>query len=149
MPAATAHAVSGIGLSYDPQAELERLGIPVLREPLRDTWGAWSPRHGVVVVAAGLSATEERCVLAHELEHILAGDLGCDGLAGQRAEHQADRRAARKLIAVSDFCATRQWASDAWQMAEELGVTVWMLRARFEDLEGGVRWLAATSRIGG
>jgi Zn-dependent peptidase ImmA (M78 family) len=146
MPVATTQAT--VGLAYDPAAELERLGIPVLREWLRDTWGVWSPAHRIVVIADGQTAIEERCVLAHELEHALAGDRGCGGMAGLRAERLADRRAARKLIAVSDFCRVRQWAPDAWQMAEELQVTVWALRARFEDLEGGARWLG-TSRIAG
>ncbi|MFI6443778.1 ImmA/IrrE family metallo-endopeptidase [Kitasatospora sp. NPDC050543] len=146
MPTAADRAT--IGLSYDPHAELEHLGIPVLREWLRDTLGVWAPQHQVVIIADGLSLVEERCVLAHELEHILAGDVGCGGSAGLRAEHRADQRAARKLIAVSDFCRVRQWAPDQWQMADELQVTPWMLRARMDDLEGASRW-PGMSKIAG
>lgn len=145
MPAAAAVVV---GLSYDPQAELEQMGIPVIRQWLRDTWGVWSPQHRAVVLADGLSPVEERCVLAHEIEHILAGDTGCGGRDGMRAERAADLRAARKLIALSDFCRARQWATSEQELAAELNVTVWVLRARHADLEGGAQWLG-TSRIAG
>ncbi|WP_457028070.1 ImmA/IrrE family metallo-endopeptidase [Kitasatospora sp. P5_F3] len=144
MPAATVVA----GLSYDPHAELDRMGIPVLRRWLRDTWGIWSPEHHAVVLAEGLSPIEERCVLAHEVEHILTGDIGCGGRAGMRAERVADLHAARKLIALSDFCSARQWATSEQELAAELGVTMWVLRARHADLEGGAQWLG-TSKIAG
>lgn len=135
-----------IGLSYDPHTELEHMGIPLLREWLRDTWGVWSPRHGAVVVAEGLSVVQERCVLAHEIEHILARDAGCAGRISIAAERHADRLASRKLIALSDYCRVRQWAQDMYQMAEELQVTPWMLRARAEDLEG--RCLGTSKTVG-
>lgn len=144
----TAAAAVAVGLSYDPHAELERMGIPVVRLRMRDTWGVWSPEHRAVVVACGLSPVEERCVLAHEIEHILAGDTGCGGADGMRAERQADLRAARKLIGLSDFCEARQWASDEQELAAELSVTVWVLRARHADLEGTAPWLG-TSKIAG
>ncbi|MFD8319681.1 ImmA/IrrE family metallo-endopeptidase [Kitasatospora purpeofusca] len=140
--------VAEAGVQYDPAAELDRMGIPVVRLWLRDTWGVWSPTRRAVVIAAGLSPVEEKCVLAHELEHIHAGDTGCGNRDGLRAERLADLRAARKLIALSDFCRVRQWASSEAEMAEELGVTTWILRTRGADLEGGARWLA-TSRTAG
>ncbi|MFG3050369.1 ImmA/IrrE family metallo-endopeptidase [Kitasatospora sp. NPDC048239] len=136
------------GLSHDPLAELDRMGIPIVRQWLRDTWGVWSPAHRAVVIATGLSPVEERCVLAHELEHILVGDTGCGGRDGLRAERLADLRAARKLVALSDFCRVRQWATSEAEMAEELGVTTWILRTRGADLEGGAQWLG-TSKIAG
>lgn len=132
---------------YDPHAELEQLGIAILREWLRDTWGAWVPSRRIVVVASGLSGVEERCVLAHEVEHILADDGGCGtGPISMRAERRADLRASRKLIALSDFCRLRQVADNEYDLASELQVTPWMLRARAADLEG--RWLG-TSKIAG
>ncbi|MCG6499417.1 ImmA/IrrE family metallo-endopeptidase [Kitasatospora sp. A2-31] len=145
MPAAAAEVA---GLSYDPHAALEQMGIPVIRYWLRDTWGAWAPAQRVVIIAKGLSPTEERCVLAHEVEHILAGDTGCGRGDGMRAERRADLRASRKLIALSDFCAARQWATSEAELAAELSVTTWVLRARIADLEGGARWLG-TSKIAG
>lgn len=134
-------------VQYDPLAELEQMGIPVLRQWLRDTWGAWSPTHRVVILAQGLSPVQERCVLAHEIEHILAGDTGCGGPDGRRAERLADLRAARKLVALSDVFAAVQWASSEAELASELGVTGWILRARMTDLEGAP-W-PGTSKIAG
>lgn len=141
--------VQPVGLSfYEPRAELERMGIPIIRLWLRDTLGVWSPQDQAVVIADGLTAVQERCVLAHELEHVLAGDAGCAGSRGVRAELLADRRAARKLIGVTDFYRAMQWAADEHQLAEELQVTTWMVRARYADLEGDSRCLA-TSKIAG
>jgi Zn-dependent peptidase ImmA (M78 family) len=133
---------------YDPSAELSRMGIGIVRCWLRDTLGVWSPQDQAVVVADGLSPIQERCVIAHELEHVLAGDMGCAGSRGVRAELLADRRAARKLVAVSDFYRAAQWAADEHELAEELQVTTWMVRARWADLEGGAQW-RATSKIAG
>lgn len=142
-------------MSYSPLAVLDDLRIPVVRVHLRDTWGAWSPLHRKIVVAAGLSAAQELCVLAHEVEHALANDLGCG--VGLNAAHplalpqerRADIQAARKLIAISDLAAVAQWANDVRVAADELGVTERMLRVRLHDLNGeGWPW-PATSRTAG
>lgn len=142
-------------MSYSPHAVLEELRIPVVRVHLRDTWGAWSPLHRKIALASGLSPVQERCVLAHELEHALADDLGCGvGLyaAHPRAipqERRADTLAARKLISISDLAAVAQWADDIRLAAVELEVTERMLRVRLHDLDGeGWPW-PATSKTAG
>lgn len=142
-------------MSYSPLAVLDDLRIPVVRVHLRDTWGAWSPLHRKIVVAAGLSAAQELCVLAHEVEHALADDLGCGvGLDAAHPlslpqERRADLLAARKLIAISDLAAVAQWADDVRTAADELGVTERMLRVRLHDLNGeGWPW-PATSKTAG
>lgn len=123
--------------AYDPTAELERLGIPILRVWLRDTGGVWAPHQRVVIVASGLSPVEERCVLAHEVEHVLAGDGGCGhGPVSLRAEHRAERQAARKLVPLSDLYHLRQSLRSERQLAARLRVTPWVLRTRLADLEG-------------
>ncbi|WP_178391139.1 ImmA/IrrE family metallo-endopeptidase [Streptomyces uncialis] len=134
---------------------LEQLGIPVVRIHLRDTWGAWSPIHRKIVVASGLSPRQERCVLAHEAEHVLANDLGCGvGLdavhpLALRQERRADLEAARKLISISDLAATAQWVDDLRTAAHELDVTERMMRVRLHDLNGeGWPW-PVTSKIAG
>ncbi|MEU9415228.1 ImmA/IrrE family metallo-endopeptidase [Streptomyces sp. NPDC048272] len=111
--------------------------------------------HRKIAVAIGLSAVQERCVLAHEVEHALADDLGCGvGLnaahpRGIQQERQADIQAARKLIAISDLAAVAQWADDVRIAASELGVTERMLRVRLHDLNGeGWPW-PATSKTAG
>ena len=142
-------------MSYSPLAVLDDLRIPVVRVRLRDTWGAWSPLHRKIVLAEGLSAAQELCVLAHEVEHALADDLGCGvGLDAAHPlcipqERRADLQAARKLIAISDLAAVAQWADDVRIAAAELGVTERMLRVRLHDLNGeGWPW-PATSRTAG
>lgn len=142
-------------MSYSPLAVLDDLRIPVVRVHLRDTWGAWSPLHRKIVIAKGLSAPQELCVLAHEVEHALANDLGCGvGLDAAHPlalpqERRADILAARKLIAISDLAAIAQWADDVRVAADELGVTERMLRVRLHDLNGeGWPW-PATSRTAG
>lgn len=142
-------------MSYSPMRVLEQLEIPVVRVHLRDTWGAWSPVHRKIVIAAGLSARQERCVLAHEAEHALADDMGCGvGLdavhpLALHQERRADIEAARKLISISDLAAVAQWADDIRLAAVELNVTERMLRVRLHDLTGeGWPW-PATSRIAG
>ncbi|MFE1359431.1 ImmA/IrrE family metallo-endopeptidase [Streptomyces harbinensis] len=139
-----------LGMAYAPLHVLSHLGIPVVRTWLRDTWGAWSPTHRTVVVAAGLSPVQERCVLAHEVEHVLADDIGC--ATGPLAVHQeryADREAARKLIAISDLCEVAQWADDIRLAAAELRVTERMLRVRLHDLDGeGWPWPATSRTVG-
>ncbi|MFD7996897.1 ImmA/IrrE family metallo-endopeptidase [Streptomyces mexicanus] len=140
------------GLHYAPEAILEELGIPVVRTWLRDTWGAWSREHRSVVIASGLNSVQERCVLAHELEHVLADDGDCsDRLAAVRQERRADWEAARKLIAISDLAEVAQWATDFHTAAAELRVTERLLEVRLNDLRGeGWPWRRpGGSRIAG
>lgn len=140
------------GLHYAPALILEQLGITVARTWLRDTWGAWSPEHRRVVIASGLSTVQERCVLAHELEHVLAADADCgDRLTSIRQERLADREAARKLVAISDLAEVAQWTTDLHTAAAELQVTERLLEVRLNDLRGeGWPWRRqGGSRIGG
>lgn len=142
-------------MSYSPRAVLDTLRIPVVRVPLRDTWGAWSPLHRKIVIASGLSPVQERCVLAHEVEHALAEDLGCGvGLYATHPraipqERRADTMAARKLISISDLASIAQWADDIRVAAAELEVTERMLRVRLHDLDGeGWPWPAISRTAG-
>jgi Zn-dependent peptidase ImmA (M78 family) len=132
---------------------------------LRDTWGAWVPQYRAIVLAEGLTSIQERCVLAHELEHAIAQDeIGCgsgpyaDRLAAEggqnliaiKQERRADREACRKLIAISDLGEVARWAGGMGAAAEELGVTERMLSIRLQDLEGeGWPWPLETSKIAG
>lgn len=126
-----------VGLHYAPAAVLDHLGVTVARTWLRDTWGAWSLDRRRIVIASGLSATQERCVLAHELEHVLAGDVDCtDRSLSIRQERRADLEAARKLIGISDLAELAQWAPDVYTAAAELNVTERMLEVRLNDLKG-------------
>lgn len=137
MPSTPLLVTAPAGLHYAPADVLDQLGIPVIRTWLRDTWGAWSRKHRTVVLAEGLSAVQERCVLAHELEHIWADDIDCGNqIASVRQERRADLEASRKLIAISDLAEVAQWAPDTNAAASELMVTERLLEVRLNDLKG-------------
>lgn len=138
---------------YSPRAILDSLGIRIVRTWLRDTWGLWLPDRRTVVVAEGLSAVQERCTLAHEVEHILNGD-GCCGvstgetpLSAVQREQRADREAARKLVGISDLARIAQCGLDLAGTAAELRVTERLLMIRLDDLKGEA-W-PATLKIAG
>lgn len=152
MPTSPVNLTTPAGLAYAPADILDQLGIPVVRTWLRDTWGAWSRQHRRVVLAKGLSSVQERCVLAHELEHIWADDIDCGNrFASVRQERRADLEAARKLIAISDLAEVAQWAPDPHTAASELMVTERLLEVRLHDLRGeGWPWrYQGRSRIAG
>ncbi|WP_159073664.1 ImmA/IrrE family metallo-endopeptidase [Streptomyces sp. RTd22] len=140
-----------VGLAYRPTVVLDHLGIRVTRTWLRDTWGAWCSDRKTIVVASNLSPVQERCVLAHEVEHVLADDVTCGwGPLAVRLERAADREAARKLIAISDLAEVAQWAPDVHAAAEELQVTERMLQVRLHDLKGeGWPWPQGGSKTAG
>lgn len=137
-------------MSYSPAQILGELGIPVLSVWLRDTWGAWSPVHRKIVIARGLSPIQRRCVLAHEVEHVLADDMACGfGLLTQHQERQADIAAARKLIPISDLAVVAQRGVCLQDTAVLLGVTERMLRIRLDDLQGeGWPWRVTSKTAG-
>lgn len=147
---ATRRVEAQVGLLYNPEITLDRLGIAVVRTWLRDTWAAWSAAQCTIVLASGLTRIQERCILAHEVEHVAAGDIDCSGRPlSVRQEIRADVRAARKLIAISDLAEIAQWADDAPSAAAELNVTERMLQVRLNDLAGeGWPWPAG-SKIAG
>lgn len=152
MTTAAAHTRPRVhtGLRYSPGDQLQQLGIRVIHTWLRDTWAAWSPSQRTIVLASGLSAIQERCVLAHEVEHVLADDRGCTGgPLAVFAERRADREAARKLIAISDLAEVAQHTDSLQLAAAQLQVTERMLRIRLRDLDGeGWPW-PDTSKIAG
>lgn len=135
MPARTVLNGEHLGLDYEPLNTLNCLGVRVVRTWLRDTWGAWSRDRHAVVLASGLSVIQERCVLAHEVEHVLALDEAC-GVDQRSVEARADLEAARKLIAISDLAVVAQRAATIHIAATELCVTERMLQIRLDDLKG-------------
>lgn len=138
---------------YSPRTILDALGISVIRTWLRDTWGLWLPDKMTVVVAEGISPVQERCTLAHEVEHILAGDGYCcsstddTSLSAVRREQRADLQAARKLVGISDLAPAAHRGLGLSEVAAELDVTERLLMIRLDDLKGEA-W-PATLKIAG
>ncbi len=137
-----------------------QLGVRVVHAELRRTWGAWLPQHQIIVLTSGLTPVQERCTLAHEVEHALAGHThGCGigpyaELPQTRAaftgatlcqEVAADQSAARKLVPLLALFRARQ-RDDL--TASALGVTERVLTTRLNDLKGEL-WLLGRSKIAG
>lgn len=117
------------GKSYLPHLHAETLGIQVEYAHLSGQKGQYLPESGLIVLRRGLSMIAERCTLAHELQHVLAGDRRSKfGLVNARQEFRADRRAADLLICPEEYrAAERLCGGHAGALADQLDVTVHML----------------------
>lgn len=103
------------------QCELE-----VLESRLPAGWlGAYDHARGRILLAPGLTPVEQRSVLAHELGHALRMHVG----SSDADERAAERFAARLLIDPDALRAACAWARDDDELADELGVTVDVVRA--------------------
>ncbi|MCZ2837182.1 ImmA/IrrE family metallo-endopeptidase [Modestobacter sp. VKM Ac-2985] len=110
--------------------------------------GWWLPDVMGIVLDRRLTRVERRCALAHELQHVDRGDvqvfaIGPDGpRLAQRQERRADREAARRLVEVQALAlAMRVHPHDPAAVAEELDVTVDVLRCRLDTLRPAERGL--------
>ncbi|WEB41537.1 ImmA/IrrE family metallo-endopeptidase [Streptomyces yunnanensis] len=121
---------------YSPWEAAEEMGLHIRYAPLRDSWAWWVPSRCLIIVADQLTHVEERCALAHEIEHARSNDDECSHstalgrLCARRQEIRADEGAARKLIPVVDLEAVLRWATSPEEAAQELNVTEHMLRVR-------------------
>jgi Zn-dependent peptidase ImmA (M78 family) len=71
-----------------------------------------------------MSTAVARCVLAHEIQHHLAGDRRVPSLPWtMKQERKADRAAARNLIDPNALFQLQQSTGDPGVWAYELGVT--------------------------
>ncbi|MFK0297530.1 ImmA/IrrE family metallo-endopeptidase [Streptomyces sp. NPDC090442] len=123
--------------TFDPEAELEKLGIAIQYLLLRDTLAAWDAERGKVYCTLGLDRIPKRCALAHELAHIALEHQRC-AYADESVrtieiiaqERKAELWAARKLISSAQLAATRESGLSPTAIARELGVTSRIYRAR-------------------
>lgn len=108
--------------------ELEQLADAIGVTVTRHTVGpkGWYQHHNrTISLHASLAGPAERCTLAHELGHAMAGDepTGVDW-ADQRAERAADRFAAELLISPAEYALAEQmYGPEPGAIARELGVT--------------------------
>lgn len=115
-------------------------GLEMRVAPLPPDWlGAYDDARRRILLARGLTPVEQRCVLAHELGHALHGHAG--GSAAD--ERTAERFAARVLIDPAALRAACAWARDDAELADELGVTVDVVRT-YRQLPGTTTgWVSA------
>lgn len=138
-------------LTYDPAADLAAR-YPEWVVGRVDLGGlvpevlCWVRR--VILIEASARAEVQRSSLAHAVAHI---DLGhtttISGHFENREESQADRLAARRLIALDDFADALSWSQDRGEVARHLGVDLPMLRIRELDLSVAER--RRLRRVGG
>lgn len=93
-------------------------------------WCDWESLR--IVLHPGLTSSELRCVLAHEIVHAERGPF--PEWARAREERIVDAEAARRLINLDDLADALAWAAHPGEVAELLDVDHHALRARIEGL---------------
>lgn len=78
-----------------------------------------------------LLQVERRCSLTHELIHL---ERGHTGACSPGHEAEVDREAARRLIEWEQLLAAVRWSRSEVELADELWVTVHLLRVRVSEL---------------
>lgn len=95
--------------------------------------GAWYHRERLIVIDSGLTPVTQKCVLAHELVHVVRDDKGPQREA---VEVLVNREAARLLISPSEYAlAERVYGPNCYCLAEELSVTENTIRSYQSLLE--------------
>lgn len=134
--------------AYDPEAEIERMGIPIHYLKLQDTIAAWDAEHRKIYCTVGLSPVQKRSALCHELAHITLGHRRCmfggsTPVASIVQERSAELWAARKLISVVELAIAKDSGLPRATIAQAYGVTERMYHARLlAEEEDDRRWLS-------
>lgn len=126
---------------YDPFHELEHklpeVFLCTLRLPAGKAW--WLEPDQTIVLDDRLDSIERRCALAHEIEHVRAGDTAVVHVwFATKQEARAHHRAARRLVRLDDLVDALRVTRDEQQLAAILEVDVEVLRLRLDritDLE--------------
>lgn len=115
---------------FDPHEHARLNGITVDYVHALPDLGRLYVDEQAIVLRHGLDTITERCVLTHELGHHHYQHR----CSTPRAEYQADRWAAAKLINPNDVVECgRVWPTNPEKWCWELGVTERILRAWLRD----------------
>lgn len=98
-------------------------GVRVEMCHIEDALGFYDHEEGRVYVDIALTPNEKRATLAHELGHVHYGH-SCDAGPNSPEERQARAFAAQLLVHPADYAEAEHISSDAFHIADELGVTV-------------------------
>ena len=107
------------------QREAARLGAQI--KLVRDfrLLGAWEADTGTVYIREGLPSPERECVLAHELEHAIRGDVGPQS---PEIEVWIDIEVARRFVDPWEYTCAEESGGVA-QIAKSLDLPTWVVRA--------------------
>lgn len=100
-----------------------RYGVRVEMCHIDDANGYYDANDERIFIDISLTPDEVRSVFAHELGHVHYGHT-CDAGPNSPEERQARAYAAYLLVHPADYAEAEHVNSDAFYIAEELGVTV-------------------------
>lgn len=114
----------------NPYDEALKHGLTIKSAPLADGMlGLYTGKS--IIIAPDLSPRVERCVIAHELGHHAFDAPFMHAHQYMKAERRADRYAAEMLLDEGEVRRLSRFL-DPGELALELGVTGWVLRAFLE-----------------
>lgn len=122
-----------MGLAYDPWSHALELGLQFVERKLPGCRrGEYHHVEGLIVISPGLSQREERCTVAHEVQHALAGDVA----PSLKSERAAAYRAAWMLIDPLEYAIAEELRDGHHaSIAYELNVTPRVVRDWRSSLE--------------
>ena len=109
------------------QREAARLGAQIKLVRGFRLLGAWEADTGTIYIREGLPSPERECVLAHELEHAIRGDVGPQP---PETEGWIDIEVARRFVDPWEYtCAEKLGGGGVAQIAKSLDLPTWVVQA--------------------
>lgn len=108
------------------QREAARLGAKI--KLVRDfrLLGAWEADTGTIYIREGLPSPERECVLAHELEHAIRGDVGPQS---PEIETWIDIEVARRFVDPWEYTCAEKSGGGVAQIAIAMDLPTWVVQA--------------------
>lgn len=88
--------------------------------------GAWEVDTGTIYIREGLPSPERECVLAHELEHAIRGDVGPQS---PETEAGIDIEVARRFVDPWEYTCVEKSGGGVAQIAKSLDLPTWVVQA--------------------
>lgn len=88
--------------------------------------GAWEADTGTIYIREGLLSPERECVLAHELEHAIRGDVGPQS---PETEAGIDIEVARRFVDPWEYTCVEKSGGGVAQIAKNLDLPTWVVQA--------------------
>lgn len=108
------------------QREAARLGATIKLVRGFRLLGAWEADTGTIYIREGLSSPERECVLAHELEHAIRGDVGPQP---PEAEAHIDIEVARRFVDPWEYTCAEKAGGGVAQIAIAMDLPTWVVQA--------------------